>query len=213
MGREVVASRPKPAVVSYSVRGEKRVEDEMYERVLENGHKWGFPEPKPTTYTPPPPAKPEPPEPVVPWWKNFCDPRWLLSVRGACVGVHSGVARRALTAKRACDAAYGCAAGCAALSALRALHAPPHARPRRFTPSWRAQCRSAPLRTRCCARALTCALAAVFASVAASVCAAAGAAAAHPAAALAAGQEAGRVPRAGLQGRAGGQVRHACSRR
>ena len=79
--RDVVRSRPKAKVTTVSVRGEKRVEDEYYERVLQNGHKWGFPEPTTTPYTPPPPAKPEPPEAPVPWWKNLCDPRWLISVR------------------------------------------------------------------------------------------------------------------------------------
>lgn len=79
--REVVRARPPVKAVTVSMRGEKRIEDEYYERVLQNGHKWGFPEPKKEPYTPPPPPKPEPPVPRVPWWKNFCDPRWLLSVR------------------------------------------------------------------------------------------------------------------------------------
>ena len=71
---------PKP-VVTVTARGEKKVEGVYSERILENGHKWGFPEPVVKPYVPPPPAKPEPPEPRVPWWKSLCDPRWLLSVR------------------------------------------------------------------------------------------------------------------------------------
>ena len=81
LARRPAAAAPAPAV-TYTVKGEKKIEGEFYERVLENGNKWGFPEPHKKPYVPPPPAKPEPPEPKVPWWKNFCDPRWLLSVRG-----------------------------------------------------------------------------------------------------------------------------------
>ena len=79
MGKQVEKVKPAP-VVSYTPKGEKRVQDVFYERILENGHKWGFPEPKEKPYVPPPPAKEEP-EVKVPWWKNFCDPRWLISVR------------------------------------------------------------------------------------------------------------------------------------
>jgi len=69
-------------VVSYTPKGEKRIQDVLYERILENGHKWGFPEQKTKPYVPPGPAKEEA-EVKLPWWKNFCDPRWLISVRGA----------------------------------------------------------------------------------------------------------------------------------
>ena len=80
MKKQVEKAKPAP-VVSYTPKGEKRVQDEFYERLLENGHKWGFPEPKVKPYVPPPPAKEEP-EVKTPWWKNFCDPRGLISVRG-----------------------------------------------------------------------------------------------------------------------------------
>jgi hypothetical protein len=193
MKREVVRARPAAPAVTVSVRGEKRVEAEYYERVLANGHKWGFPEPKATPYTPPPPAKPEAPEPRVPWWKNFCDPRWLLSVRPV-LGLRRAALKRGF-ALRALALRAGAAAGRtrAAVRSLRHQLRPGCAHVG-CAALWASHVRVA-------TRALT--------PVALALPAAAGAATAHPAAAGAAQEGAGAVPCAGLRGRVGRQKRRA----
>jgi hypothetical protein len=82
---------------------------------------------------PPPPAKEEA-EDKTPWWKNFCDPRWLLSVRllASAWALHvSSTQRGAARALSGCEALTAlerkrCSAARRAAHGAFTLHAPAH---------------------------------------------------------------------------------------
>ena len=105
--RDVVSNRPARALqVSVNAAGAKQVTGpegvEYYEarrsqrpgrprltrrvqKHVTSGNKWGFPPERKEPYKPPPPKAPEQPPIPEPWWKAFCDWRWLASVRlGSC---------------------------------------------------------------------------------------------------------------------------------